>query len=1160
MSPAMDSPTSVLPPHGRACGRRGEWRWWSVLIVIALLAAMFAAVATIGARQAARGDRVLGVLEPVADALRVSGCDAGTWAVVHGSLVGWAVTGAAAVTALVGLAVEGRRAWPLLMLTGALSLGAWGQILLFAGRTAAGVWCYVGGLLCAAILGAVRPLCVLPGIPQLPALDGATAPPEEAGARGHWAWEAALVLALAFVGLIARVYALAELPYHFEREMIASMIMSRSVWSVGAYLGKFFLGVSAGIVHLLPGPLFFGVFGSSVYTIRLVSAFFGFVAIPLVYCLVRRLVGIGGAVVATVLLIAAPEQLYWSRIETGGFSPMALFALLTALLSLSMVRRFSPATVFAMALWMPVSRFFYVPCWVMLASPPLLYGHSIFFVRRAWRRAWYVVPLVVGGVVLWIVSLSVVQSVVNRAPWRFVHPAMLFGGPLWRRPDAPAFGADQLVELLRWHVAGMTKQLSRVVGGLWYGDGWMFSQWFTRTCVTPDHPTVLNPAVAVLFALGLGYLCGQIHRRRAWLLLVWVVLALLPAIMSEEPSTRRQALLLPAVPVVAAVFVAAAVALVRAGAGRWAARLTSGVLSVVVAAIAAVSLGSHYGIATGVSWIPHITPFARPLFASGDLIVHNLDQRIYSILLGNLDEFLAAPACVQELAGKSWLAAALAPPCPFEGTMYDLTIPPERRALLRRTYAPRHLSFLFDANTESQPFLDFLRGLYPAAETRTDRFVDILQREQTTVSLTVDWAAVRALRSPVLVAASPEDRPAGIETALLNGVTLAVASGDAGQGAAGTALVVRGGLIVERAGWYNFAVGGACPGAMLTVDGAAFPAADGWAMVDGVHEFELRIPSRADCAPPLDILTRGEESAPMGAVNPAMVVSPALASAASVRAPKATTYPGYGEARVVATWPGGHGLDLAADAEGGVVIVTLGPEGLLMRRFDRQGNEAAKWKPPVPPDREWYRLAADRAGFSYLLASTEVSVYDRSGRPVGVWPVPVGESPTDLAVTPDGHVLVALPARDSLAVFAREGVLKGEIRLLGDQVAPLSRPVSVAVEAGGAMAVVQSDGRARLFRWGVDPLKPEPLREFQMFRGGSLTGVARVDFDGPARLLVSDASRKAPMVFDAGGERLLAAAPARDLLSRSFGPIIGLRAAADGLYLLTEDRVWQVGR
>ena len=62
--------------------------------------------------------------------------------------------------------------------------------------------------------------------------------------------------------------------------------------------------------------------------------------------------------------------------------------------------------------------------------------------------------------------------------------------------------------------------------------------------------TPSNAGLLVIAVLGLGYLLGQAYERRAFALLLWVGLGLLPAILSNDPVGRRMSVMFPALYVV----------------------------------------------------------------------------------------------------------------------------------------------------------------------------------------------------------------------------------------------------------------------------------------------------------------------------------------------------------------------------------------------------------------------------------------------------------------------------------------------------------------------------------------------------------------------------------------------------------------------------------
>src|SRR5262249_54145558 len=139
-----------------------------------------------------------------------------------------------------------------------------------------------------------------------------------------WGRECLLLFLLVSAGLLARMYALTELPQAFDLELIAFQIQSRTAHGFIQYIGDgSLLSNGCGAVTQLSQLALFHLFGTSVYTLRLTAVLWGTAAIPLLYWLVRRIAGSAAAIVSTVLFLAAPDQLFWSRTENTHFSAMA---------------------------------------------------------------------------------------------------------------------------------------------------------------------------------------------------------------------------------------------------------------------------------------------------------------------------------------------------------------------------------------------------------------------------------------------------------------------------------------------------------------------------------------------------------------------------------------------------------------------------------------------------------------------------------------------------------------------------------------------------------------------------------------------------------------------------------------------------------------------
>jgi hypothetical protein len=1121
--------------------------WRSGIALIACIVFEFLVVGAIGARQAAADTRVLGCLDPLFELVRTSGWQMILWLVAHSILTGWTATGLAVAMALSALSTHGRGGAPLVLLVAAVCLGVWGQICLLNDFVPLGTWLYGGSVVCAVTLGALRPLHRLPGFPRLPpAGNSKSADTPQAPTWLRWEWECLLIFLLTSAALLLRTYALTELPQGVDLETIDLAISSRTLHGLATYIPYGLVANAAGIMHLLIQPVLFKLFGTSIYSLRLSAALWGVAAVPLFYWLVRRAAGAGAAIAGTVLFIVAPEQLFWSRTENTFFPPIAVVALVTVHLGLWMVHRFSPWAVVGAALWMPVCRFFYAPAMVMVVYPLALCTHAFIFARSALRKAWYVVPILAGGLALWVFSLSLVYWYVNDWNWRFVHPASVHGAPVWRMHGEGPFREARVPELLRLQASVVLSNLGEVVSGFADHGPRMFSHFFQRGLALPNHMTALNAGVMVLLALGFGYLLGQCYERRAFVFLAWAIIGLLPAVMSDEPSARRLSLVFPAVYAIAGVMLAASVGIVRAHGGRVLAAASTVLLSVVVAAVAWASLASHLMVGMAPIFFRAHIRFAQPLFERSDLILHNLSPGIAkAILFGNLDKFLESHPCLHQVDDRDWLSSVLLAPCDFGGYPYTLTTPPEQVETLRQAYRPKRISYLLQDDGYAGPHIELLRQLFPLTELRTDRSV---VDQRTFVSMTVDAADVDVLRSPAMLIGSRQTEAKALDLKLLDGVRLQAETLTDADSAVGPGIVVRGGLLVDHDGWYGFQLRPYCPSAMLTVDHRSAPFSEPEPMLAGAHVFEIAIPGASACQLPLQILQSQKDGA-FAPVDPMRFVSPFVTSVPQAQAASVNPYPGYGHAAIVAEFSGG-GIDLGVDGQGRISVLILEEGVWRVQRFDTDGHEDVRWRPDTPPGEFLRAMVVEPDGTYLLLAGSTVFSYDDAGNQTGAWTTPWAAASTDMAVTQNGWILLAVPSRNSIAVFSHDGKEKGELRQFDGGPGRFTQPASVSVNPTGHLLVIQDDGSALLFRITEDALDPRFAGAFRVDFKSLPTYAQGSAIDGSDRILVPDPSTPTPLVYKLDGQRMMAASAPRDLSTKGLAEVRRFLVTADKLYAL----------
>ncbi|HEV8118595.1 MAG TPA: glycosyltransferase family 39 protein, partial [Thermoanaerobaculia bacterium] len=676
-----------------------------------------------------------------------------------------------------------KRAAPILLLLAAIALASWGQVLLLGKiLTPAGIGFYLAGILGAAFLGWLRPMARLPGFPTLPSLTE-DPPKGKAAVWGMPPSEWAIVLGFTLAGLLFRGYALTENPSAFEGETLPMMLGSYTAHGLRYYLTTEFLGTGNGIFHALTHYVFFRLLGASIFTIRLVSVFWGVLAIPLLYGLARRIAGRGAASVAAALFITAPEQLCWSRSDNTFFPPVAVLAIVTAHLCLSLQERFTLRAAAAAALGMVACRYFYTPSWVLFTLPLLLAAHAAFFVRGAFARLRFVAPVLLGGLLLWAVGLSVVEYAASAEhQWQLVPAWTVKGESAWR---AGIPNQARPAEVLARQTARVATNAGYVLAGMTRHAKYT-THWYSRYYVDSQRQTTIAVGLAVLAALGIGYLLGQFRDRRSALLLFWIAIGLLPGCLSDQPEARRISLAFPALPIVAAVFAAAGVRICRQAAGRLGARIAAAAVGVAVAATAWAGLASNALLPTERPRFDVVRRFAEPMLSRCDVVLHNVFAVSSDVVqIGSLDTRIGSGPgrCTEFVHEKDWPVAALDPRCDFDDPVFQLTLPEEEIAARRDSLRPKRIGYLLTAAPESRAHVELLRRLYPSAPVKE---LPGETPEESLFAIEVPFAEIAALRSP-----EKSSQPGGARA------------------------TIEGGMLLTERDWYRFRLEPECPGAEL---------------------------------------------------------------------------------------------------------------------------------------------------------------------------------------------------------------------------------------------------------------------------------------------------------------------------------------------------------
>lgn len=1102
-------------PDTPSSGRSSRATAWLPFLAASLAAAgATAAVLAAGRGAAASGERVLSVLDPLFLGFRERAFPLLELIWKNRTALGVAVTTAAFTLAFLVLRKGFRSGAPVALGAFAATAATWGQLLLVAGRGLHGWTLYGVAVALAAAAGALAPLASVPGVPALPRPD------EPPGPDDWWRGppdrgESALLLALFLLALVSRAWALNQLPSNFDSEMISTQTESRTAWGLAEFVRTEFVGTSNGLVTPLTNRAVYALFGVSITAMRVTALLWGLLGVGLFWSLARRLLGgRWGPAAATLLFVSAPEQLFWSRSEVSIFSPMAVVGLLFAHAGLSMTRGFRPVPVVLLGLLTPACRFFYTAAYVFVAYPVLLAGHAILFVRGAARRALASLPVLLAGVGLWILSVSAAAAIVS-GHFTFIDPARVRGEEAWRA-GLPAEARAAVV--VKAQVARLLGNLASVAEGLTVHERYS-THWTQRAFVSSSHNPTIGMGLAVLAAVGLGWLLGQPRERRSALLLLWLGLGLLPGCLSDEPDARRNAVMFTPLLLAAGLFVVAFVRLTRARAGRAGGLLASLFGGLCVFGVAAAGFASHLLLPVGPLVADQEIRFAAPLFSESDTVLHDLYYREgKTIAFGQLDRLLSPSGpCYQYIERDGLLRAAFAPECDFHEEVFRLTLPPDAITARRATAARRRIGYLLSDKPPGPRLLALLRAIHPNAGVAERRFEGVGE----------SLFAVETDRADLEEALRPES----------------------GAG------VVRGGFLVPRDGWWQVRASADCPGARLAIG------TDGWdgggecPLLSGVHPFHLVRP--ATCAGPVRLVLGDVRS---GESQEPILVAPRVAALAEARAPDAVPVPGWSGASRLAVLEAPVS-DLAADRSGRVCALTRREDVWEIVCFGGDGRETGRTRAGLPRFLSPGSIGLAPDGSVLVSAWNVVETYDADLRRMARWELPSGVLAMRMALLPDGR-LAFLTSRGALEVFSRDGKPEGSFSSWSGGAGRFETAVGLAVGPDGFLAISQISGEVHLFRLPPSAFLPEFVRTLrpELAADTSADDLRGIAFAGPGRLLVPYSPERPPLLLDLEGRRLMAATASADLLSQ--GPVSPFRFVATPAALFTVDQsepvLWRV--
>ena len=351
--------------------------------------------------------------------------------------------------------------------------------------------------------------------------------------------EIALLSAVTLAGLLLRAYDLEHIPGGFHGD--------EGEWSdyalrilEGRIVPPFSIGWDQHptlFSYLQAGSM--ALFGRDVGGVRMLSAFTGALMLPVVYLLVRRMLGRWAAWVATLLLAVSHWHIHFSRLAMNDIQ-VSLFAALTLLFLHRGIRSGRALDYCLSGLALGVAFNFgnkavFIPPIVLLLLVYMVVTQRGYLRRQYRNLIVFVAASIVGFAPL---GMFYVQR-----DWRTLLFSRTQNRSVWRNWDRTfaAYGVDSKPEVLL-HQAEKTLLVFN-----YYADNAFYS--FTRE-------PILDPLTSSLYVLGLAYCLLRWRQPRYALLAFWYLVPVLGNILSiDPPQVHRMVTLVPAPFIMAAVTV-----------------------------------------------------------------------------------------------------------------------------------------------------------------------------------------------------------------------------------------------------------------------------------------------------------------------------------------------------------------------------------------------------------------------------------------------------------------------------------------------------------------------------------------------------------------------------------------------------------------------------
>lgn len=378
-----------------------------------------------------------------------------------------------------------------------------------------------------------------------------------------------LLLSVAtLIAIILRFYGLNQITNVFEGELACYSAGATSLSGMlQANRGAGGPWAPLGLLYYPPIYLVTQLFGTTLLSLRMSSALVGVLTIPLMYLFATRVAGRVAGHFAAFLLAINELHVGWGRTDIHPHGVTVWPSLLLGILLLRAYRSQKDLDLVWVVLAMGLTWHQYPSGQSAVAMPILAVAIYLLSNRRMGpfprpKTTWRLKLALLMGVVLWALGLPL--------SYYLADGEFVFRNPFNQTGPRALWGASDHTGVITtiYHVAVNTLQhLFDVLVGIFYKVPYLFHQDFLLnfdSTTLRTVPWIITP----LSLLGLCLILRAYQKFEAAVMLAWLVVAILPGILSEHAYPKRLSTFFPAFETLAAIGLAYLYSRVRDNFGK----------------------------------------------------------------------------------------------------------------------------------------------------------------------------------------------------------------------------------------------------------------------------------------------------------------------------------------------------------------------------------------------------------------------------------------------------------------------------------------------------------------------------------------------------------------------------------------------------------------